>query len=146
MTKHTESRHLPYPADVMFAVVADVEKYPQFLPWVKGLRIIRRHSETAFDAEMTVGFAGLTERYISRVTLDPKTRTINVVKTEGGPFRTLTNRWAFTPCETGCEVAFAIAFEFRNPLLGAVAGGAFQTAMQRMSAAFEARARALSQR
>ena len=134
----------------MYAVVADVEKYPQFLPWVTGLRIVRRISDTEFDAEMRVGFAGLSERYISRVTLDPEVHTIDVVKTEEGigergPFRQLENHWRFTPInETSCTVAFAIAFEFRNRLLNAVAGGAFQTVMLQMAGAFEARARALS--
>ncbi len=146
MPSHRESRTLPYTADLMYAVVADVEKYPQFLPWVTGLRIVRRISDTAFDAEMRVGFAGLSERYISRVTLAPEAHTIDVVKTGGrGPFRQLENHWRFTPAgETACEVAFAIAFEFRNPLLNAVAGRAFQTVMLQMAGAFEARARALS--
>ena len=79
MTAHRETRILPYTADLMYAVVADVEKYPQFLPWVTGLRIVRRLSDTVFDAEMRVGFGGLSERYISRVTLDPAVRSIDVV-------------------------------------------------------------------
>jgi coenzyme Q-binding protein COQ10 len=149
MPSHRESRTLPYAADLMYAVVADVEKYPQFLPWVTGLRIVRRLSDTEFDAEMRVGFAGVSERYISRVTLDPAAHIIDVVKTESGsgrrgPFRQLENHWRFTAKnETSCEVAFAIAFEFRNPLLNAVAGRAFQTVMMQMAGAFEARARTL---
>jgi coenzyme Q-binding protein COQ10 len=147
MTTHRESRTLPYSADVMYAIVADVEKYPQFLPWVTGLRIVRRMSGTAFDAEMRVGFAGLSERYVSRVTLDPAAHTIDVVKTQGGPFRRLENRWRFTPkTENTCEVSFAIAFEFKNPILNAVAGRAFQTVMLQMASAFEARARVLAKR
>jgi coenzyme Q-binding protein COQ10 len=130
----------------MYAVVVDVEKYPQFLPWVTGLRIVRRLSDTVFDAEMRVGFAGLSERYISRVTLDPVTHSIDVVKTEGGPFRQLENHWRFTPKDTGCSVEFSIAFAFRNPLLNAVAGKAFEIVMLQMASAFEARARALSQK
>ena len=134
----------------MYAVVADVEKYPQFLPWVTGLRIVRRISDTVFDAEMRVGFAGFSERYVSRVTLDPAAHTIDVVKTEDspggrGPFRQLENHWRFkAKSETSCDVVFAIAFEFRNPLLAVVAGKAFETVMMKMSGAFEARARALS--
>ena len=135
----------------MYAVVADVEKYPEFLPWVTGLRIVRRLSDTVFDAEMRVGFAGMNERYISRVTLDPVARTIDVIKTDEGrggrgPFRQLENHWRFTPqSETTCTVAFAITFEFRNPLLNMVAGRAFQAVIVQMSGAFEARARALSE-
>lgn len=150
MPSHNESRTLPYPAELMYAVVADVEKYPQFLPWVTGLRIVRRISDTAFDAEMTVGFAGLSECYVSRVTLAPATHTIDVVKTDEGagakgPFRRLENHWRFTPQgAAACNVSFAIAFEFRNPLLNAVAGKAFQTVMLHMASAFEARAKTLS--
>lgn len=146
MTAHCETRILPYTADLMYAVVADVEKYPQFLPWVTGLRIVRRLSDTVFDSEMRVGFAGLSERYISRVTVDPVAHSIDVVKTEGGPFRQLENHWRFTPKGEGCSVDFSIAFAFRNPLLNAVAGKAFEIVMLQMASAFEARAKALSQK
>jgi len=165
MPSHSESRILPYPADLMYAVVADVEKYPEFLPWVTSLGIVRRHDEVSFDARMCVGFAGFRECYVSRVILDPAAHAIDVEKSEGGPFRTLENHWRFTPLERNpekceavfrriarqtkdpgesCRVDFAVAFEFRNPLLNLVAGTAFQHAMLRMSAAFEARAKALS--
>ncbi|MDR3528895.1 MAG: type II toxin-antitoxin system RatA family toxin [Rhizomicrobium sp.] len=144
MPAHKESRSLPYTAELMFAVVSDVEKYPQFLPWVTGLKIVRRLSQTVFDSEMRVGFAGLSERYISRVTLDPVAHKVDVVKTEGGPFRQLENHWRFTPKGEGCTVEFSIAFEFRNPLLNAVAGKAFGIVMMQMASAFEARAKALS--
>lgn len=128
----------------MYAVVSDVEKYPQFLPWVTGLRITRRISERVIDCEMRVGFAGLNESYISRVTLDPEAHTVDVVQVGGGPFRMLENHWRFTPRGKSCDVDFAIAFEFRNPLLNMVAGKAFERVMLRMSDAFEARAQALS--
>lgn len=152
MPSHSETRIIPYTADLMYAVVADVEKYPQFLPWVRSLCILKRFSDTVFDAEMTVGFAGFHERYVSRVALDPAAHAIDVVKIEDGygskgPFRRLENHWRFVPkSETSCEVSFAIAFEFRNPLLNAVAGRAFHAVMLQMSSAFEARARALSRR
>ena len=146
MTAHRESRIIPYTADLMYAVVADVEKYPQFLPWVTGLKIVRRISDTVFDAEMRVGFAGLSERYVSRVTLDPATDSIAVVKTDGGLFRQLDNHWRFTPTGEGCRVDFTIAFAFRNPLLNAVAGKAFEVVMLQMASAFEARAKVLSKK
>jgi coenzyme Q-binding protein COQ10 len=131
----------------MFSVVADVEKYPAFLPWITGLKIVRRISDTVFDAEMRVGFAGLSERYISRVALDPEARSIDVVKTEGGPFRQLENRWRFTPKdEKSCTVEFFVTFEFRSTLLNLVAGKAFQVVTAQMAGAFEARARALSRK
>lgn len=147
MPRHRESRILPYTAEHMFAIVADVEAYPQFLPWVTGLKIVRRLSDTVFDAEMRVGFAGITERYISRVTADPAAGTIDVVKTDGGPFRQLENHWRFTPKDGGrCDVEFTIAFEFRSLLLNMVAGKAFEIVMLQMAGAFEARAKALSQK
>jgi coenzyme Q-binding protein COQ10 len=143
MPSHSESRTLPYTADLMYSVVSDVEKYPEFLPWVTALRIVRRISECAFDAEMRVGFSGFHEAYISRVTLDPAAHGIDVVQTDG-PFRRLENHWRFTPRGGKCDVDFSIAFEFKNPLLNMVAGKAFEHVMMKMADAFEARARALS--
>jgi len=143
MTTHTESRVLPYAADLMYSVVADVEKYPEFLPWVTGIRIVRRISEKELDCEMRVGFAGINQSYVSRVTLDPANRTIDVVQSEG-PFRRLENHWRFTPRGSSCEVDFSIAFEFANPLLNMVAGKAFERVLVTMTHAFEARARSLS--
>ena len=147
MTSHIESRVVPYTADLMFEVVADVEQYPRFLPWVLALRVLSREQEGQREvvrAEMAVGYGALRERYISHVTLDPVARKIDVVQNEG-PFRFLENRWQFVPKGSGCEVHFAIAFEFRNRMLNAVAGKAFGLVMMRMADAFEARARALSQ-
>jgi coenzyme Q-binding protein COQ10 len=144
MSSHAESRILPYPAELMYAVVADVEKYPQFLPWVTGLRILARPGERIVDCEMRVGFAGLSEGYTSRVSLDPEAYAIDVVQLRG-PFRYLENRWRFTPQGEGSKVDFSIAFEFRNPLLNRVAGRAFEHVMLQMAGAFEARAKALQE-
>jgi len=146
MTSHSESRHVSYSADLMFAIVADVERYPEFLPWVTGLRILSRTKDGAKEilmAEMIVGFRGLRERYTSRVILDPAARTIDVTQTDG-PFRKLENHWRFTPEGSGARVDFAIDFEFKNRLLNAVAGSAFALAQRRMTQAFEERARELS--
>ena len=143
MPSHSETRTLPYTAELMYAIVSDVEKYPEFLPWVTALRITRRISDRVVDCDMRVGFSGFNESYISRVSLDPAARSIDVVQTEG-PFRRLENHWRFVPRGGNCEVEFSIAFEFKNPLLNMVAGKAFERVMMRMSHAFEARARALS--
>ena len=146
MTTHAESRVLPYTADVMYAVVADVEKYPEFLPWCAALRILSKERVKDRDvlrAEMLVGFGALRERYTSRVVLDAAARTVDVAQTDG-PFRQLESHWRFTPESEGCRVDFSIAFEFRNRLLNAVAGNAFEQALLKMTDAFEARARALS--
>lgn len=142
MTRHSETRIVPYTADLMFRVVADVESYPKFLPWVTAARILSR-GERELTAEMSVGFARFTESYTSRVTLDPAARTVGVVQIRG-PFRILENHWKFTPRGEGCRIDFAIAFEFRNPVLNMVAGAAFDRVSRRMADAFEARAKALS--
>jgi coenzyme Q-binding protein COQ10 len=130
----------------MYAVVADVEKYPEFLPWCIGLRVHSRElvkSREVQRAEMLIGFGALRERYISRVVLDPAARTIDVTQTDG-PFRQLETHWRFTSEGQGCRVDFSIVFEFRSRLLGAVAGNAFTHVLLKMTDAFEARARALS--
>ncbi len=122
----------------MYAVVCDVEKYPEFLPWVAALRVLSRR-ENGLTAEMAVGYRGLRERYTSDVALDPIRHSIDVVQTKG-PFKTLENHWRFTPKGEVCEVEFSIAFEFKSRLLHGVAGHAFEKVMLKMADAFEARA------
>jgi coenzyme Q-binding protein COQ10 len=146
MSEHSETQLVPFSADLMFQVVADIEKYPEFLPWVVALRVKSRSQEEGRDiliAEMAVGYGGLRQRYTSRVTLDPAARAIDVVLVEG-PFRKLENRWRFTPEGEGCAVAFAIDFEFSSRLLQGAAGNAFEKVLLKMTDAFAARAKALS--
>ena len=148
MTAHTECRIVPHAADVMYAVVADVEKYPEFLPWCLALRVLSREQVKGRDvllAEMLVGFGALRERYTSRVVLDPAARTVDVTQADG-LFRQLETHWQFTPMGEGCRADFSIAFEFKNPLLDAVAGRAFEQALLKLTDAFEARAKSLSSR
>jgi coenzyme Q-binding protein COQ10 len=140
---HRERRLVPYPADLMYRVVAEVEHYPEFLPWVLGLRVKSR-GERLVVAEMLVGYRGFRERYTSRVALDPEHRRIDVTQVDG-PFHHLTNHWQFTPAENGCEVDFAIDFAFKSRILGAVAGAAFEKALLKMTEAFEARAKKIMQ-
>ena len=142
MISHHEARLVPYAAELMYAVVSDVEKYPEFLPWVVALRVLSRRAD-GMTAEMAVGYGGLRERYTSDVALDPAQHRIDVVQTKG-PFKTLENHWRFTPKGEGCEVEFSIQFEFKNRLLHGVAGHAFEKVMLKMADAFEARAAALS--
>lgn len=132
----------------MYSVVADVEHYPDFLPWCMALRVKSRSHDGDKEvvlAEMVVGFKAFRERYTSRIELDPVARTISVTQTEG-VFKYLKNDWRFTPEGDRCRVDFAIEFEFKNRMLGAVAGQAFAHVMTRMSQAFEARAKALASR
>lgn len=143
MISHRETRVVPYPAELMYAVVSDVEKYPQFLPWVLALRVLSRR-ENGLTAEMAVGYGALRERYTSDVRLDPKARTIDVIQTKG-PFKILENHWRFTQKEEGCEVDFSIQFEFKSRLLHSVAGHAFEKVMMKMTDAFEARAKTIQE-
>jgi coenzyme Q-binding protein COQ10 len=141
--KHREVRIVPHPAALMFAVVSDVERYPEFLPWVLGLRVISRQGDVVL-AEMLVGYKSFREKYTSRILLDPEKLTVEVGQGEG-PFRRLENHWRFVPVGAGaCEVHFRIDFEFRSRLLGVVAGAGFEKALLKMSAAFEERAASLS--
>jgi coenzyme Q-binding protein COQ10 len=132
----------------MYAVVADVERYPEFLPWCAALRILSKERVKDCDvlrAEMLVGFGALRERYTSRVVLDRVAHAVDVAQTNG-PFRQLESRWRFTPEGEGCRVEFSIAFEFSSRLLDAVAGRAFEHAVLKMADAFETRAKALSEK
>jgi coenzyme Q-binding protein COQ10 len=139
MISHRETRFVPYPAELMYQVVSDVEKYPQFLPWVMALRVLSR-SDNGLTAEMAVGYGALRERYTSQVLLDPAQRRVDVSQTSG-PFKVLENHWRFTPQGEGCEVAFAIQFEFKSRFLHSIASAKFEKAMLKMTDAFEARAK-----
>lgn len=146
MPSHSESRIVPYTAELMYAVVADVERYPEFLPWCTRLRVLDREQAGPREillAEMLVGYKSLREKYTSRVVLDPAARAIDVTQTEG-VFRTLENHWRFRPEAAQCRVDFSIVFEFRNRVLGLVANAALGPVMLRMSHAFEARAKTLA--
>jgi len=130
----------------MFSVVADVESYPKFIPWVSALHVVSREHAAGRDilhARMTVGFRSYKESYTSRVTLDREGRTIDVVQTDG-PFRQLENHWRFTPMGERCRIDFTIAFVLRNPVLNAIAGAAFGRVLLRTQDGFLKRAAELS--
>ena len=144
MISHRETRIVPYPAELMYAVVSDVEKYPEFLPWVVALRVLSR-GENRLTAEMAVGYGALRERYTSDVVLDPSALRVDVAQTKG-PFKTLENHWRFAPSGEGCcEIEFSILFEFKSRLLHSVAGAKFEKVMLRLADAFEARAKTLKE-
>lgn len=138
MPRHHESRVLPYSAEQMFALVADIAHYPDFLPWVVALRI-RSDSEHEAVADMIVGFKGLRESFSCRVHKDrPNSVTVSYID---GPMRHLTNEWHFVPLEEGgCRVDFMVDFSFRNRMFEALAGQMFDKALRKMIAAFETRA------
>jgi coenzyme Q-binding protein COQ10 len=146
MPSHSESRIVPYTADLMFKVVADVERYPEFVPWCAGLRILKREAAGGREillCETIVGFRTLRERYTSRVTLDAGARRVDVDQVDG-MFRKLETHWRFAPQGEGCRIEFSISFAFKSRLLSAVAGSAFSLVVTRMTHAFEERAKSLS--
>ena len=139
MPRHAEQRHLPYRAEDMYDLVADVRRYPEFLPWCRAARI-RFQSDTLLVADLVIGFKGITERFTSRVTLDRPGLAIRTTY-EDGLFKYLDNYWKFLEKDDGgCIVDFYVDFEFRSRLLQTVIGLVFTEAVKRMITAFETRA------
>jgi coenzyme Q-binding protein COQ10 len=138
MPRHEERRVLPYRPDQLFDLVADIEKYPQFLPWCVASRI-RSRGDDLVIADLVIGFKMIRERFTSRVTLNRPEMRIDVTYAEG-PFKQLANHWQFLPHPVGCEIDFFVEFEFRSHLLERLIGALFDEAVRRMVAAFEKRA------
>jgi coenzyme Q-binding protein COQ10 len=132
-----EIRRLPYSAEQMFDLVADVARYPEFLPWVVGTRI-RSNDPHQMEADMLIGFKALREKFTSKVIKD-RPRAIEVIYLDG-PLKDLDNRWLFHPREDGCEVEFSVSFTFSNRMFEALAGQYFDRAFRKMVSAFETRA------
>ncbi|WP_024844946.1 type II toxin-antitoxin system RatA family toxin [Paracoccus pantotrophus] len=147
MPQHSDSRILPYTADQMYALVADIERYPEFLPWNTAARIRARRpgasGREVVEADLVISFKVFRERFGSRVTLWPETKRIDTEYLDG-PFKYLRSGWSFADLpEGGCKVEFFVDFEFRNAILGKVIGVVFGEAMSRIVRAFEDRAKAL---
>ena len=137
------TRRVAHSANAMFDLVADVERYPEFLPLCEELRVLRRVASgdgaETLVAEMSVGYKAIHESFTSRVTLD-RTRLRILVEYVDGPFSYLENRWAFRAASAGCEVDFSIDYEFRSIALRLLMGAMFDKAFRRFVGAFEARA------
>jgi coenzyme Q-binding protein COQ10 len=140
MPTHAEQRVLPYAAEQLFDLVADIERYPQFLPWCRGARI-RERRRCLVVADLVIGFKMFRERFTSRIALDPPHR-IDVTYAEG-PFRYLNNHWVFEKVPEGCQIDFFVDFEFKSRVLQKVIEMVFGEAVRRMVGAFEERARDL---
>ena len=138
MPTHAERKIVSYTSEQLFDLVADVDKYPRFLPWCVAARV-RSRVDNQVVADLTIGFGPFRESFTSRVTLDRPHRV--AVKYENGPFRYLNNQWDFSPHGTGCEVAFFVDFEFHSRILQAAIGVVFNEAVRRMVNAFLKRAR-----
>ena len=145
MPTHSETRVLPYRAEQMYDLVADVAAYPKFLPWCAAARIRSRTPQGDAEvmlADLVISFKVFRERFGSRVTLHPEQKSIDTEYLDG-PFKFLKSTWDFKDIEGGCEVSFFVDFEFRNALLQGVIGVVFNEAMHRIVRAFEQRAKEL---
>ena len=136
----------PYSVEQLFQLVADVERYPEFLPWCRAARIVSRQ-ESEFLGELIICFKHICENYTSRVQLfpapAPEASRIEVAMTKG-PFSHLVNRWQFTPLEQGgTQIDFFIDFGFRSRLLEKLIGPLFGSAAEKMADAFKTRANSL---
>ena len=142
MTTQSETKVLPYTAQQMYDLVADVAQYPKFLPWCAAARIksvTPQEDNEVMLADLVISFKVFRERFGSRVVLWPKKHKIDTEYIEG-PFKYMKSTWAFKDVEGGCEVQFFVDFEFRNAILQSVIGLVFNEAMQRVVRAFERRA------
>ncbi|WP_120501159.1 type II toxin-antitoxin system RatA family toxin [Roseovarius sp. EL26] len=143
MPKHSETRPMPYTAQQMYDLVANVGDYPKFLPWTSAARVRSVTSQvdgsSVMLADLVISFKVFREKFGSRVVLWSDDRRIET-QYQDGPFKYLISNWSFTDTDTGCDVSFDVDFEFRNKLLQSAAGLFFYEAMQRIVRAFETRA------
>ena len=146
MPQFETRRRVRHRAEAMFDLVADVERYPEFIPFCESLVVRERRREEGREvlvADMAVGYKRLRESFTSRVTLDRQNLFICADYLDG-PFRTMHNRWTFPPLgESGCEIGFWIDYEFRSRTLGLVMGAMFDRVFRTFAGAFEARADAV---
>jgi coenzyme Q-binding protein COQ10 len=142
MPSHSETRPLPYTAQQMYDLVADVGKYPQFLPWCAAARVrsvTPQGDSEVMEADLVISFKVFRERFGSRVVLWPGLKKIDTEYIDG-PFKFMKSSWAFSDTPSGCEVSFHVDFEFKNAILQKIIGLVFNEAMQRIVKAFEMRA------
>jgi coenzyme Q-binding protein COQ10 len=144
MPRFSTKRRVRHSASAMFDLVADVERYPDFVPLCEALRVRERTADDGgrqvIIADMTVAYKFIRESFTSRVTLDRGKLTILVEYLEG-PFRRMNNHWSFHPLDSEtCEVEFFLAYEFRSRTLGLLMGSVFDAAFRRFAVAFERRA------
>tara|TARA_B100000575_G_C22831877_1_gene488360 strand:- start:158 stop:598 length:441 start_codon:yes stop_codon:yes gene_type:complete len=143
MTVHSETRIIKHKPEDLFDLVADVKKYPEFLPWCLAARI-RKQNERELTADLIIGFQIFKEQFTSKVLVDRNALKIDTSYADG-PFEYLQNRWRFLPHSAGCEIDFYVDFEFKNRLLQTVMETLFTEAVRRMVKAFENRADQLYQ-
>ena len=148
MPSFRTTRRVPFTPRQMFDLVADVERYPEFLPFCEAL-VVRQRDRTgdkdSLVADMSVGYMAIRETFTTRVTFDPAELAVQAQATEAsrGPFQQLENRWQFRAAPGGCDVDFFIAYEFKSLMLQMLVGALFDRAFRRYTLAFEERARAI---
>lgn len=145
MARFETTRRVPFSAAQMFDVVADVEKYPEFVPMCENLKITSRNDDgvtTHLVATMGIGYKAIRESFTTRVVLSPKAAPpmIDVAYLDG-PFHHLDNRWRFIDRDRGSDIHFYIDYAFRSAMLGLVMGAVFDKAFRKFAEAFEERAR-----
>lgn len=141
MPTHAEIKKSPYSAAQMYDLVADVARYPEFLPWCLATRI-RSQTDEQIIADMVIGFKMIREKYTSEITLTENHKVEIVYK--NGPFKYLNSHWIFEQnSEGGCTIDFYVDFEFKSALLQKIIGTVFNEAVQLMISAFEKRAKSL---
>ena len=146
ITRHAERKIVPFAPRQIFDLVADVPRYPEFLPWCTAARVRKKEGPSVEIDELAIGFGPLHEKFVSRVTKTtdaPDGLRIETVGIEG-PFKALASHWLFRPHPDGCEIVFSLEFEFRSRLLQHTMRLLFAEAVKRMVAAFEARASQLA--
>jgi coenzyme Q-binding protein COQ10 len=143
MPEFRTTRHVAHSPEKMFDLVADVERYPEFVPFCERLTVRKRHKGEGREivvADMTIGYRLIRETFTSKVTFERDPLVI-VSENVDGPFRTMTNRWSFRPAaDGGCDVRFEIAYEFRSRTLAILMGAMFDRAFRMFVHAFETRA------
>ncbi len=141
MTTHSEKRVIAHRPEQLFELVADVQRYPQFLPWCVAARV-RSKTDEMLIADLIIGFQMFRESFTSYVKMDRDALSIEVEYAEG-PFKYLTNKWQFIEHPDGCVIDFYVDFEFKSRLLQTVIESLFTEAVKRMVRAFEMRANRL---
>lgn len=151
MPKFETVHRVKHDCDVMYAIVADVEKYPEFLDLCEDLKIISKNNSESevievLEADMTVGYKAIKEVFRSKVTLDKNAKIITS-ENINGPFKFMKNKWRFVPVtETSTDIHFSIEYEFKNWMMEKLLGGMFDKAFRTYSKSFENRADTLKKR
>lgn len=143
MRRFSTVRRVAHAPDHMFALVADVERYPEFVPYCEGLRVLKTRDlpggRRELTCSMTLGYKMFNETFGCRVLLDETDLAIDVTYLDG-PFSHLVNRWRFLPATVGCEIDFYIEYKLRSRSLGLLVGSVFDRAYEKLSQSFEKRA------